>query len=126
MSQDERAVRDFVAEWMDASRAGDTARVLSLVADDVVFLRPGQPPMRKDEFAALQAAMSSVRLEGTAHVLDAHVCGDFAYVWTQIDVAITPRTGGATVKRSGPALSVLAKRDGRWVILRDANMTAAV
>jgi uncharacterized protein (TIGR02246 family) len=126
MSEEERAVRDFVAEWMDASIAGDTERVLRLVADDVVFLRPSQQPMRKSEFAALQAAMSNVRLEGTAQVQDARVAGDLAYVWTQIDVAITPRAGGATVNRSGPALSVLVKRDGRWTILRDANMTVVV
>jgi uncharacterized protein (TIGR02246 family) len=46
MNDDERAIRNLVADWLAASRAGDHAKVLSLVADDVVFLIPGQPPMR--------------------------------------------------------------------------------
>jgi uncharacterized protein (TIGR02246 family) len=43
-ANDERAIRDLVATWMAASRAGDTAKVLSLMADDVVFqVRPRTP-----------------------------------------------------------------------------------
>ena len=34
MSPDERAIRDLVDTWMKASQAGDTATVLSLMADD--------------------------------------------------------------------------------------------
>jgi uncharacterized protein (TIGR02246 family) len=44
MSEDERAIRDLVAAWMAASRAGDTAAVLALMTDDVVFLTPGRSP----------------------------------------------------------------------------------
>src|SRR4051794_348142 len=39
-ANDERAIRDLIATWMEASRAGDTAKVLSLMADDVVFQVP--------------------------------------------------------------------------------------
>ena len=34
---------------MRASAAGDVERVLGLMAEDVVFLLPGQPPMRGRE-----------------------------------------------------------------------------
>jgi uncharacterized protein (TIGR02246 family) len=42
MTDDERAIRDLVERWMSASRAGDLATVLSLMADDVIFMVPGQ------------------------------------------------------------------------------------
>ena len=44
MTDDERAIRDLVAAWMKASQAGDTAKVLSLMADDAIFQVPGREP----------------------------------------------------------------------------------
>lgn len=53
MSSDEQEIRNLVATWMAATKAGDIERVLSLMAEDVVFLLPGQPPMiGKSAFAA--------------------------------------------------------------------------
>ena len=37
MNTDERAIRDIVAEWFEATAAGDLERLLPLMADDVVF-----------------------------------------------------------------------------------------
>ena len=42
MTEDERAIRELVATWMAASANGETDTVLSLMADDVVFMVPGQ------------------------------------------------------------------------------------
>jgi len=47
MSPDERAIRDLVDTWMTASREGDTATVLSLMSDDVIFMVPGREPFGK-------------------------------------------------------------------------------
>jgi uncharacterized protein (TIGR02246 family) len=44
MPTDEDAIRQLVTTWLDASRAGETDKVLSLMTDDVVFLTPGHPP----------------------------------------------------------------------------------
>ena len=46
MPTDEDAIRQLVATWLDASRAGDTDKVLRLMSDEVVFLTPGNAPMR--------------------------------------------------------------------------------
>jgi uncharacterized protein (TIGR02246 family) len=46
MQNDEQEIRQLVSTWMTASKAGDVEKVLSLMADDVVFLVTGQPPMR--------------------------------------------------------------------------------
>ena len=42
MSDDERAIRDLIATWMKASEAGDVNTVMSLMADDVIFMVPGR------------------------------------------------------------------------------------
>jgi ketosteroid isomerase-like protein len=41
MNNDEQAIRELVQTWMDATKKGDTARVLQLMADDVIFMVPG-------------------------------------------------------------------------------------
>jgi uncharacterized protein (TIGR02246 family) len=41
MTDDERAIRELLATWFDATKKGDTATVLSLMTDDVVFMVPG-------------------------------------------------------------------------------------
>ena len=42
MTEDEQAIRELIATWMRASMAGDTDTVLSLMADDVVFMVAGR------------------------------------------------------------------------------------
>ena len=37
MSDDEAQIRDLVAQWQAATRAGETQTVLDLITDDVVF-----------------------------------------------------------------------------------------
>ena len=58
MENDEQEIRQLVSTWMAASKAGDVETVLSLMSDDVVFLVPGQPVMRKADFAAAARAQS--------------------------------------------------------------------
>ena len=124
MSSDEQAIRKAVATWMKASAAGDLPRVLELMDEDVVFLGPGRPAMRKDAFAAASKGMEGkVRVEGVSDIQEVQVSGDWAYVWTQLTIAMHPADGSAPTHRSGPGLSVWRKKpDGQWVIFRDANM----
>jgi uncharacterized protein (TIGR02246 family) len=48
MAPDEREIRTVHSSWIDAVNAGDLARLLTLVAEDVVFLTPGQPPFGRE------------------------------------------------------------------------------
>jgi hypothetical protein len=54
---DERAIRDFIDTWISASEADDLPKVLSLMADDVVFMVPGREPFGKEEFEKNARAM---------------------------------------------------------------------
>ena len=124
---DEQAIRDLVDNWLAASEAGDTQKVLSMMAEDVVFLMPGRPPMRgRTEFAASQSAIADIDLEAKGEIQEIKVLGEWAYIWTNLTVVMTPKKGGAPVKRSGNTLSILQKQRGSWVIYRDANMLAVV
>lgn len=125
MHADEEAIRQLVATWLDASRAGDTDKVLSLMTDDVVFLTPGQPPMRgKAAFVASQSSGKGFDIDARGEVEEIRVLGDWAWMWTRLTVTMTPRGGGPPVERAGNTLSVLNKQAGRWMIARDANMLA--
>ena len=127
MDNDEQAIRSLVVTWMEASAADDLPRVLELMADDVVFLGPGRPPMRgKEAFAAASRAREGqTRIDGNADTQEVRVFGDWAYCWNQLSVTMHPPDGSAPRHLTGPALSILHKNsDGKWVIVRDANMIA--
>jgi uncharacterized protein (TIGR02246 family) len=122
MSDDERAIRELIDTWMAASRAGDTQTVLGLMTDDVVFMVPGREPFGKQEFAAMSQGMKDVRVEGSSEIRELQVLGDWAYVRSYLQIAVTP-PGGNSVKRAGYTLTILRKQpDGRWLLARDANM----
>ena len=127
MQSDEQAIRNLVDNWLRASEAGNTDAVLELMADDVVFLQQGQPPMRgRSAFREAQSSHSAFKVEAKSQIQEVQVAGDFAWCWNYLTVAVTPKTGGNTVTRAGHVLSVLQKQAGRWVILRDANLLTRV
>jgi uncharacterized protein (TIGR02246 family) len=126
MDNDEQAIRALISTWMEASAAGDSARVLELMTEDVVFLGAGRPPMTKADFAAASRTMEGQRVEGTAEIQEIRIFGAWAYCWNQLNVTIHPSGEGHTRHLRGPALSVLRKAaDGSWAIARDANMVTA-
>lgn len=129
MPNDEQEIRQLVSTWMAASKAGDVEKVLSLMADDVVFLVPGQPVMRKADFAAAARAQSGAdapQFDGSSEIQEIKVFGDWAFMWTKLTVVVTPPGSTQSVTRAGHTLSILKKQDGKWVLARDANMLAPV
>lgn len=122
MQDDEQSVRQFVSTWVAAAEGSNGDLVLSLIAEDAVFLTPGQPPMSKSDFAEAQSGLKEMRLQISSELQDVKVSGEWAYCWNKLTVVATPREGGTSVKRSGNTLSVLKKHQGSWLIVRDANM----
>ena len=123
MSDDERAIRELVDTWMSATRAGDVATVLKLIADDVIFMVPGQEPFGKEAFAASSERMQGLRIDGRAEIQELKVLGDWAYLRNYIEVWMS-RDGAPEAQRRGYTLTILRKEGGRWLLARDANMVA--
>lgn len=122
MTEDERAIRELVATWMEASKNGDTATVLSLITDDALFMVPGAPPFGKEAFARASESMSQVRLDGASTIEELQVLGDWAFLRNFIRITATPPDAGP-VSRSGFTLTLLRRdSDGKWRVARDANL----
>ena len=126
-SSDEEAIRRVVTTWHEATAAGEIDRILPLMADDVVFLVAGGPPMRgRQQFAdGLSALLKEHTIQSSGEIQELRVSGDLAYCWTALSVTVTPRQGEPK-RRTGNTLSVFLKQpDGTWVLARDANMLGA-
>ena len=129
MQPDEEEIRNLVITWLAATKAGDVETVLSLMADDVVFLVPGQPVMRRAEFAAAAKSMSgpnAPQFDGKSEIQEIQICGDWAYMWTKLTVVVTPPGGAQRITRAGNTLSILKKQGTKWLLARDANLLTTV
>ena len=130
MQSDEEEIRQLVATWITATKAGDIETVLSLMAEDVVFLLPGRPPMvGKAAFAAAAGSQSDQKrpqFDGTSEIQEIKVVGEWAFMWTKLSVVVTPPGGASSMVRAGHTLSILNKQNGKWVLARDANMLSPV
>jgi uncharacterized protein (TIGR02246 family) len=127
VNPDEQAIRTLVSLWHTATAAGDVDTVLGLMAEDVVFLVPGHPPIhgRSTFERGLRSLLAQNRIESTNDVQEVEVSGNRAYCWTNLTVRVVPFSGAAATVRTGSALSILRKQaDGRWVVVRDANLLA--
>lgn len=125
MTSDEQAIRHLVALWHSATAAGDVDTVLGLMAEDVVFLIAGRPPMQgRSAFeSGLRQMLSTHRIESSGEVQEVEVSGHLAYCWTKLRVRIVPKSAGEATTRTGSALSILRKQaNGWWIVVRDANL----
>jgi uncharacterized protein (TIGR02246 family) len=128
MSPDERAIREVHSTWVDAVNAGNLVRLLTLVADDVVFLNPGQAPVGRDGFSTVfQAAHEQARIHCISALEEVAVVGEVAYTRSRDSVSVIPLAGGDAMQLSGHRITVYRKQpDGRWILARDAHTLSPV
>jgi uncharacterized protein (TIGR02246 family) len=94
---------------------------------DAVFLQASEDPIRgRAAFARKQETLATIDIDDSSDIQEIKVFGEWAYCWNYLTVVVTPHSGGPPVKRAGNVLSVLQKQNGRWVIVRDANMLSVV
>ena len=127
MDSDEDQIRELVSTWMQATRTHDVDAILRLMTEDVVFLVPGKPVMRKADFMAAaraQAAGNAPQFDGRSEIREIQVAGDWAFLWSELAVVATPPDGGEPTRLSGHTLTVFHRQEGRWLLARDANLLA--
>jgi len=125
---DEREIREIHSTWIDAVNAGDLVRLLTLMADDVVFLNPGREPSGREAFSAnFSAAHQQVRIHCSSELEEVVVAGDVAYTRCWDALTVTPRAGGEATQLAGHRLTIFRKQpDGRWLVARDAHTLSSV
>ena len=122
MTDDVRQIRELVASWIAASKAGDLPKLMDMMTDDVIFMTPGRPPFGKAEFAADSERMKGAAIDARADVREIEVFGPWAYIRNHIEAELT-FPGQSPRHMSGYAMTVLRKdADGCWRIARDANL----
>ena len=128
MASDERAIRKMHSTWIDAVNAGDLACLLSLMANDVVFLNPGQTPCGRDGFSpGFSAAHQQARINCVSELEHVVVAGEVAYTLSRDSLSVTPRAGGEAMQLAGHRITVYRKQpDGRWLLARDAHTLSPV
>lgn len=128
MDHDKHAIRNLMASWLSAMRAGDPDALLALARPDVVFLTPDQPPQGREQIDGnLRALFGMNMVRASMEVEEIEVCGDLAFARTAMNVTITSKYGFAPVECTGHTLSVLRRNEaGAWLLARDASMLAPV
>ena len=128
MGSDERQIREVHSSWIDAVNAGDLARLLTLVADDVVFLNPGQAPFGRAEFSAhFSAAQRQVQVRCVSELEEVVVASEVAYTRSRDALSVTPHGGRDATQLAGHRITVYRKQpDGRWLLARDAHTLTPV
>jgi uncharacterized protein (TIGR02246 family) len=123
MGSDEREVRELHSTWINAVNAGDLARLLTLMADDAVFLGPGQAPFGRDEFSAnFSSAHQQVRIHCSSELEEVVVIGEVAYTRSRDALSVSPRAGGEATQLAGHRITVYRQQaGGRWLLARDAH-----
>ena len=123
MQPDEQKIRELHSTWIDAVNAGDLARLLSLMTDDVVFINPGQPPFGRDIFAPhFSTAHQQFQIRCDSDLEEVVVVGEVAYTRSKDALSVTPRAGGPSTNLTGHRLTIYRKQpDGRWLLARDAH-----
>jgi uncharacterized protein (TIGR02246 family) len=118
---DETAIRAINPEWFIAHQAGDADRLAALYAEDAVLSIPGLPPVRgrpaiHEAFAAEVAAMKAGGLKNNQGAApEFGVSGDLGWEWNTFTV--TDQAGA--IVDTGKYVTVYARRDGKWLIVRD-------
>jgi len=128
MGPDERAIRAVHSTWIDAVNAGDLVCLLSLMADDVVFLNPGHEQFGADGFSTgFLAGHERARISCISELEDVVVVGEVAYTLSRDSLSVTPRAGGEAMQLAGHRITVYRKQpDGRWLLARDAHTLSPV
>jgi uncharacterized protein (TIGR02246 family) len=113
--------------WIGAVNAGDLDRLLGLMAEDAVFLSPGQAPVGRNGFApGFLAAHQQAHIRCINELQELVVVGEVAYTRSRDSLSLMPRDGRKAMHLAGDRLTIHRKHEGvRWLLARDAHTLSA-
>ena len=120
---EEQAIRTLFDAWQRASRCLRCETLLGFVTEDVVFLAPGQPPLRGKTAAGdlFRLVLARFEMEQDFRIEEIQVLGEWAFCWGVDSSTMRPRGGGDAVRARGMGLSLLRKEGGAWRFARGIN-----
>src|SRR5689334_6724372 len=123
MRTEEQEIHEVHSRWIEAVNAGELARLLTLMTDDVVLLGPGQAPFGRERFSrAFSAAHQQAVVRFVSELEEVVVVGEVAYTRSRDALSVTARGGGAARKFAGHRITIYRRQpDGRWLLARDAH-----
>ncbi|MGD2146356.1 MAG: SgcJ/EcaC family oxidoreductase [Anaerolineae bacterium] len=120
-----RCIEELHKRDMAASKARDTATLLSLCTDDCVMLPPGEDPIVGRDAIRASLEQDTVqeqdyRITEYVHKFEeVKVLGGWAYEWGIFSAAAEPVRGGREIRSSGKILRILRRQpDGTWKVSR--------
>lgn len=122
LENDLRAIEAINQREVQASQAGDPAKLMSQWTDDFVLLLPEGPIMRGR--SAIAEAFRGVEnrvevLDGGVDFQEVKVLGDHAFQWGTYHQSVRSRAGGEAVRSSGKLMRILQRQpDGSWKLHR--------
>ena len=118
---DIEAIRDWVDAYVAAANAADVDAWLALMADDVLWMRPGGSTLVGKETIGSwgRDSFEYAELEYAYTTDEVVVSGDLAYVRGTHTVVVVPRDSGERRQGTGKHIYILRRQpDGAWKATR--------
>ena len=125
-SAEQEQIRLAVARAVEALNAGDVEAMVAMHTSDAVVLKPHARPERGLEAigASLAELVERFEIRESRTMEEVTIAGDWAIVWGEYEVRLTPRQGGEGMGERGKYLDVLRKEDGEWKFARSVWNTS--
>jgi uncharacterized protein (TIGR02246 family) len=121
------AIKQLTQEWIEAVKARDVDRLLSLVTEDVVFLPPNGSPIKGKQAVGhlYRSLFTQFEVDQTANNEEIEVSGEWAFSWGAEILMLAPHSGGQPVRLHGKGMAILRRQhDGSWKFARGINNAA--
>jgi len=110
---------------MAAMNGKDISKLMDMIAEDIVFLPPGFPPIRGKQAVEMMYRgffQQFTKVDQTSTLEEVEVAGDWAYAWGTERTVLFLQTGGAPIQMEGRGLSILRRQpDGSWRFARSLS-----
>ena len=120
-SQEADDIKELQAAWINALKAADIDRLMSMVTEDVVAAHPnGRTTHGKQELADdFRRFFRNFRMDQTATSDETIVAGEWAFDRASVSTQIVPVAGGEPSQVNSEVIVILRRgTDGLWRIAR--------
>ena len=118
---DMQAAQRVINGWVETVNSNDRVRLMSLVADDLEMIPPGELPAKgADAHRLLGGFFDTFTLALETPTLEVVVSGDWAFRRYAYKLTLTPKAGGDVVTHQGQGVHMLHReRNGSWRVAKD-------